>query len=107
MLWFIQYDGSVDEEEVLIPEFRQRQNLYVKEQLDDIVDNTKQPVAEGSPPNPPLLTTEKSNIKHKRLDTSTETATKKKKTAPPKKKTPTRKKMKKKKKKERHYHHLS
>ena len=55
MLWFIKYDGGVDEEEVLITGLRQRQKLYLKEQGDDTLVNTKQPAT--GPPNLPPSTT--------------------------------------------------
>ena len=32
MIWFIEYDDGVDEEEVLIADLRQRQKLYLKHQ---------------------------------------------------------------------------
>ena len=58
MLWFIQYDDGVDEEEVLIADLRQRQKLYLKHQSDDVVGNSKQPVT-TTPPS----TTKKTNTK--------------------------------------------
>ena len=61
-LWYIKYNGGVDEEEVLILELRQRQKLYQKEQGNDTVGNTKLPAREGPPPLPPS-TTKKSNRK--------------------------------------------
>ena len=75
MLWHIQYGDGVDEEEVLLSKLKQRQTLYVEEQLDDTAGSTKQ-TATG-PPNPPLSTAKKSNTKRKRLDMATETATEK------------------------------
>ena len=69
MLWHIQYDDSIDEEEFLTSELKQRHELYVKEQLHDTVVSTKLPATGRRPPSPTLLTIKKSNTKRKRLDT--------------------------------------
>ena len=63
MLWFIEYNDGVDEEEVLIGDLRDRQKLYLKHEGDDVVGNSKQPATGPPKCNIPLSTTKKSNTK--------------------------------------------
>ena len=103
MLWFIQYDDGVDEEEVLIADLRQRQKLYLKHQSDDTVGNSKQPATGLPKRTTPPSTTKKANTKRPRPPpskkkpptSSKKNSTKKKTPTKKKKKTPTKKKKKK------------
>ena len=64
MLWYIQYNDGVDEEEVLIGDLRDCQKLYLKHKGDDVVGNIKLPAREGPQKrNTPPSTTKKSNAK--------------------------------------------
>ena len=63
--WTIMYDGG-DEKTITLPQFREQQRLYAKEQVNDPRPNKEQPATRPEPPSKPPSTTKKINTKQRR-----------------------------------------